>query len=95
MSIVYSATCCGGCKTSIEAGDLASLEKAIQAAGWSYLSILGRYRCYACELALQRASTSEGAPPNTTFVDKLPGESIGSLKKMPERPVLHEKPRAD
>lgn len=77
--------CAGGCKTSVP-----SPEKA----GWSFLQITGRWRCGACEGALWRASTQPGVQPTTDEgLDPLPRTDRGALKKIPERPPLHEKPR--
>lgn len=77
--------CSGGCSLKV-ANPLT--------AGWDYLEITGRYRCGACGIVLYRASMQEGAPPRND-IDKLPPDSIGSLKEMPKRQPLHEKPRND
>ncbi len=92
--ILYSVTCGGGCKSFFEADDPNKLVKMAEEAGWSSLEITGRYRCGACGRELARIATLEGAPARND-VDKLPKDSIGALKKLPERPQLHEKPRSD
>lgn len=58
---------------------------------WNRLEILGKYRCWDCERLLSRMSSIEGAPAKND-IDKLPKDSIGSLKQLPERRKLHEKP---
>ncbi len=59
---------------------VADQEAALQA-GWSWLSIIGAWRCGDCEGALMRASRIEGARPDPVFIDQIPPASIGALRK--------------
>lgn len=83
MTEATSIGCAGGCGKKVDADQVERL-------GWSFLHITGRYRCGACEFVLRRASTIEGAPTRLD-VDTLPPNSLGALKKLPERQPLHEK----
>lgn len=75
--------CTGGCGRKTPADD-------IERSGWSFLHITGRYRCGGCERDLERAAHAAGAPSRND-VDPLPSDSLGALKKLPERQLLHER----
>ena len=84
--------CRGGCGSSQP-----DVKECLQV-GWSFLHINGGYRCGTCEGALWRASTQVGALPRNepdrlprNEPDRLPPDSIGALKKLPEREPLKEK----
>ena len=66
--------CVGECGRDV--GD----EKDALTAGWSYLSIRGGWRCGTCEGELYRAQQFTGVQ-GTQFVDQLPADSRGALKK--------------
>lgn len=55
-------------------------ERAL-AAGWSYLSIRGAWRCGSCAHALSAAYQITGTPAPSGFVDPLPPASRGALRK--------------
>lgn len=63
----------------------------IDSVGWQRLEVVGRYRCGECTRALAKMGTAPGAPCEDG-VDPLNPHDIGALKKLPERPPLHEKP---
>lgn len=78
--------CAAGCKRTV-----ADADAALQA-GWELLPITGRYRCAVCWRDLNAASTLPGTEA-AYRPDPLPADSIGALKRLPERQPLHEKPR--
>lgn len=57
---------------------------------WELLSIKKAVRCWDCGRALQAAAQA-GADVQADYVDLAPTDR-GALKKMPERPPLHEAP---
>ncbi len=75
--------CRGGCGAKWLAAE-------IEKSGWDRLELTGAYRCFSCTRALAAASTAVGTWPSDA-ADPLPATSIGALKKLPERPPLHEK----
>lgn len=54
-------------------------EDAAMQAGWTYLSIAGKWRCGACAGALYRASSTRGHSGSTP--DTLDKHSRGALPK--------------
>lgn len=66
--------CRDGCGAAVED------ESGAEAAGWSYLSIRAAWRCGPCARELYAASTLVG-PPAAPFVDTLPPDSRGALRK--------------
>jgi hypothetical protein len=55
-------------------------EDEISMHGWQFLEIQRRYRCPACFRSLTAASGLPGTPART-FVDALPADSRGALRK--------------
>lgn len=64
-----------------ECGARVADDESALAAGWSYQSIRGAWRCGACAYALSAAYQITGTPAPTEFVDPLPPGSRGALRK--------------
>jgi hypothetical protein len=78
--------CRDGCGAKVPDG-LVEGNPAWQNAGWSWMPITNSYRCGACEGALWRARGIDGARP-TAFVDTLPPDSRGALKRETASSIL-------
>lgn len=68
-------------------GQSADDEEAATQAGWSYLSITGRWRCPECTASLRLAAGIHGTHEQG-FVDALPPNSIGALRKATAESIL-------
>lgn len=77
-------SCGDGCGTSEPMPDASTPPP-----GWSLGSIVARWRCGACWRALRAAQAYPGTPA-AYAADPLPMDSIGALKKLPERVPFHE-----
>lgn len=55
---------------------------------WTWLPVARAYRCPACRKAMERAGKMTGSTLPSTFVDKLPPDSIGSLRKPTAESIL-------
>lgn len=77
-------SCSAGCKRVGQMG-----EGGAPPPGWEQLPITGRWRCPHCYRELEAARSIEGTPSRSD-PDPLPPGSIGSLKKLPVPPPLHE-----
>lgn len=66
-----------GCRD--QCGARVADHEAAERAGWSWLSILGAWRCGACEGALWQARDIKGT--GAGIVDELPPTSRGALRK--------------
>lgn len=74
--------CTGACGREVAAKDM-------ERSGWSYLQITGKWRCGPCGRELMQVSTQGGGHEQDAD-QPLPPDSIGALKKLPERPPLRE-----
>lgn len=78
--------CRDGCGATV-IDDLVDGMHAAEHAGWSWLAVTGSWRCGACEGALWRARGVEGTAAQP-FVDPLPADSRGALKRETASSIL-------